>query len=369
METIKNKKGKVTSYREKIYVNGKAESKAFKRKSDAKAWKKQTSAEYQKMKALGINLKSCGSFTDFLKQWIQKKERQNLQPRTIEAYLTIINKYLIPLFGTVKLTNIQLDHAHRLIEHLLDNGLSTTRTNYILKRFKMILNDSVKWNYLVKNPLLNLEYQKVDPREKAYWTMQEANNFLQCNKFDENFSLYLVALNTGLRRGEIFGLCWDCVDFNNKKLIIKRQLSREGLKETTKSRKSREIQVNVVVIKELQKLKKECRSDTYVFTKRNGAAHDPTHFGSRVFKKAVQNANVKQIRFHDLRTTFASNWCMEGGDVFALSKVLGHSNIATTIKSYATLHPDFMAKVSEKFEFSLQDSPNIAHGNLSLVQN
>ena len=69
------------------------------------------------------------------------------------------------------------------------------------------------------------------------------------------------------------------------------------------------------------------------------------------FQKAVERAGLPKIRFHDLRTTYASNFVMAGGDVFALSKLLGHTSVEMTAKKYAALHPRFMRDVVETVNF------------------
>ena len=73
----------------------------------------------------------------------------------------------------------------------------------------------------------------------------------------------------------------------------------------------------------------------------------------REFRKAILQADVPLIRFHDMRATFAANVCMApGGDLYALSKILGHSNVDMTVKRYAHLHNDFLKKVASSVNFS-----------------
>ena len=212
METIKNKNG-TTTYREKVYINGRAISKTFKRKSDAVTWKKKLQTEKQQMEIWGQSLNSTILFGEFLKTWLQNKEKSNVAPRTIESYHGVINNYLLPLFSTIQLRVLSLGHGHKLLTSLNATSLKPVRVNFILKIFKQILNDAVRWDYLLKNPLGHLRPIKVPPRQETYWLPHEIQQFLNANKDSELYELYLVALNSGLRRGKLLGLCWDKVDF------------------------------------------------------------------------------------------------------------------------------------------------------------
>ncbi len=99
--------------------------------------------------------------------------------------------------------------------------------------------------------------------------------------------------------------------------------------------------MNGPALKILKQLSDNKIHDRYVFAEKNGNLIDLTHIG-RAFQKAFERADVPKIRFHDLRTTYASNFVMAGGDIFALSRLLGHASVEMTAKKYAALHPNFI---------------------------
>ena len=108
--------------------------------------------------------------------------------------------------------------------------------------------------------------------------------------------------------------------------------------------------LNDVALRVLGELEKDKRHERFVFAYQDGSLPDVVHT-YRTFKKAVERARVPQIRFHELRTTYASNFVMAGGDVFALSKILGHTSVEMTAKRYAALHPSFMKDVAQTVQF------------------
>ena len=163
---------------------------------------------------------------------------------------------------------------------------------------------------------------------------------------------------------ELLGLSWRSVDFTN------RTRDRYGFKETTKTHRMRMVRMNKVVFNYLKDLKNNSPHPDIVYTKANGEEFNIRHISDRSFKKAIKIAGVKRIRFHDLRTTYACNFMMSGGDIFELSKILGHTSVDMTAKKYAFLSPDYLLNASEIISFrahNVDDSPNLDRPKLELV--
>ena len=101
----------------------------------------------------------------------------------------------------------------------------------------------------------------------------------------------------------------------------------------------------------LEGLSQDRKHERLVFTHEDGTSVHPNHLSDRHFPKAIKKAEVSKIRFHDLRTTYASNFVMAGGDIFTLSRLLGHTSVEMTAKKYAALHPSFMRGAAETVRF------------------
>ncbi len=211
--------------------------------------------------------------------------------------------------------------------------------------------DAVRLDYLVRNPLAEVKKLKVAPRSLSYWMPDDIMRFLAANEGDPLHPVYILALNTGLRRGELMGLCWDKVNLAERRIEISRTRDRYGLKETTKTGLIRHLPLNDAAWELLDCLSRNKNHPRFVFAYEDGTLPEVTHLSTRAFKKAVERAGVLSIRFHDLRTTYASNFVMAGGDIFALSKLLGHTSVEMTAKKYAALHPQFMKEVVQTVQF------------------
>ncbi len=355
MEKIRSKDGKIKSYREKVYVNGKAISKTFKRKSDALKWKSSFACEQRKREALGIAHIQSVDFKSFIQEWIEMKDGQGVSRRTVETYQAAIKNYLLPVVGKTKLENIHLGLAQKVIQRSRKRGLKASRTNMNLRVLGQILNDAVRLNYLVRNPLAGMKKVKEPPRSLTYWIPEQIKQFLDANRDNPFYPIYALALNTGMRRGELLGLCWDRVNFNERRIEISRIRDRYELKNTTKTGFIRHLPLNDAAFRVLSKLAQNKHHETLVFADKTGKLPNIRHFSDRHFRRAIEKAKVPRIRFHDLRTTYASNFVMAGGDIFALSKLLGHTSVEMTAKKYAALHPSFMRQIVQTVQFEAEE--------------
>ena len=259
-------------------------------------------------------------------------------------------KYLLPGLRKTPLEDIGWDHVDGIIRRCKMNGLGPGRINFNLRLLKQIYGDAVRLNYLAENPLPPIRPVKDRPGRLNYWLPDQIRRFLRANADNPLYPLFTVALNTGLRRGELMGLCWDKVNLQKGWIEVARIRDRYGLKETTKTGTIRHVPLNKAAKKALKLLAIKKGDDRLVFTIK-GAVPSVEHLSNYCFARAVEAAAVPKIRFHDLRTTYASNFAMVGGDIFALSKLLGHTSVEMTAKKYAALHPRFMKGAVETVGF------------------
>lgn len=364
METVKRKSG--LRYREKIYINGKPiVGPFFKTKTLARQWKRRAESDRDRQRALGVDHYQKKSFSDFAELWLAKKADR--ERKTVEGYSSVLKKYLIPFLGDLNLNEIKLSHGEELKLRLVkESSISRTRINFVLKVLKMVLFDAEKNCFIYKTPFAALELLRVQQKSKTYWLKFEVNQFLSASKQDHFYPLYCFMLNTGVRPCEARGLLWDKVDLDSRFVEISRKHDRHGLKEVTKSKVSRKIPLNRVLVQILSELKSSSSSD-YVFTQPNGSPFG-MHHGDRIFPKAVKRAKVRKIKFKHLRSTYACNFVMSGGDIFSLQKILGHHSVQITENSYADLHQDFLQKEAQIIQFKAQDSPYIALAIKDIVE-
>jgi integrase len=367
METRKLKNGKLR-FREKVYINNKPTTSSwFARKTDASQWKQREASKRDMNIALGIPQTQIITFLELSNKLL--KSKSHLTKNTITAYTGIINSYLVPAFNSFPLKDICFNDIEDFKYFLRDEeNLSKNRINTILRVLKMSFIYAVEMNYLYQNPALKLKFLKTEVREINYWSMYECSNFLNQTRNDHYYEFYLVALNTGMRLGELIGLTWDSINFKESRIKVQRTMTRDGLQETTKSKRERSIPMNQTVKDTLLELHNNRRCLKFVFTNPKNKPVSYEHFTYRVFNKMTRSLNMRRIRFHDLRTTFASNFCMQGGDIFTLSRVLGHSSVEITQNRYAFLNDHFLKEEMNKFEITSDFSTVSAPQNVEVLK-
>lgn len=358
---IRIKHGK-TFYRESFYFNDKKiHGPLFSRKSDAKAWKVKALNEKNDILSGKIRRDSNSiTFQEFSMRWLDEYKKHQLTETTYISYESIIRKHLIPHFDGKKMKDIVERDAHLLIQKLKSNGHNAGGINTILKVLKSIFIKARKTRIIVEDPFEEVSKQKRGEKMENFWSKAEVEQFLMANTDDARYALYYVAIHTGMRMAELTGLKWDRLDFFLNQIKVTRIRGKRGLQETTKTGNIRTIPMTAGVKSLLLKMKGQRKVNPYVFVDSKDKEFQYGHL-YRDFKLAQRKARIENlIRFHDLRHTFASQFMMNGGDIFHLQKLLGHTKMETTM-IYAHFSPDHLVGALPYMNMGMESVSNRPH--------
>jgi integrase len=364
MEKIKRKDG--MRYRERIYIGGQEyKSPCFERKADALAWRSVKLAERRHFNATGImpNMKPILQemrFHEFAKWWLDNRVAPRATKRTYERYADNLKHHVYPLVGDHWLSQITREHADNLVMKLREAKHNPVGTNLVVGVLKQVMSEAFRQEKISKYPFSDYGKLKEPKRADHYMSREEIEKFLVANKNDPNYWLFVIAMNTGMRRGELAGLCWDRVDFGTGFIHITRLRDRDGLADRTKTRNSqRRIPMSDVVKQALTEIKARGLHPEFVFCHSYGKPFDEQHI-YWYFQRAQKKAGLtNHYRFHDLRHTFASHFVMNGGSLYDLQKLLGHARFEET-QRYAHLTPEHLAKAINIVSFGGTPSPTPA---------
>lgn len=345
-------------YREMIWINSKAEkSPWFIRKTDAKAWKANKLQLRTKQQILGEEYKPQTklSFESYSQDWLNEKIKPVKSPSTYVDYERIIRCHLNPVIGKVLLKSIKMRDADKIVTSLSSKKMSPKGIQDVLTLLKQILNEAEKREDISKNPLRHFKGPKVPERQFKYWSNSEINKFLLSCRHTAYYPFFVTAFYTGMRKGEIAGLTWDCIDFQNNLITVKSTLDKFGHRESTKTGKIRHVPINSFLKSVLFNLfENRINSSDYVFQK-DGTPLDTNHL-YRVFQAFQKKAGItNKIRVHDTRHTFASQFMMKGlGSLYELAQILGHTDTKMT-QRYAHLSPNHLAKATQGLSFGSEN--------------
>jgi len=252
------------------------------------------------------------SFEQFSKDFINLYSKQNKKSwRRDETSL----KSLKPFFKGKMLRDIGPELVERY-KTKRKTEVSPATVNREISFLKTMFNKALEWGRLELSPLKNVKKFKEDNGRERILTNEETKRLVEAAN-DHLKPILIIALNTGMRRGEILSLKWENIKLSKRCIYI----------EDSKAGKSRSIPMNGLVIEAMSIIP---QNSEYVFY--NPITKGPIQDVKTAFKSVCKNVKIKGLRFHDLRHTFATNLIISGVDLVTVSKILGHSSIQMTMR-------------------------------------
>ncbi|GBQ04427.1 hypothetical protein SSP531S_59230 [Streptomyces spongiicola] len=228
--------------------------------------------------------------------------------------------------------------------------LSPLTLTYIHSVLKSALEHAIREEEIPRNVARNVRTGTPRPRRFKPLTADEARQFLAATQDHRLHALFELALHTGLRKGELLGLCWEDLDLHAGTAAIRRTLQRTttgGLTTLpTKTRASeRRIALPTRCLQSLKRHHEQQQRESeaagtawqyngHVFTTAQGGAIDPTNL-TRTFLTFLRKAGLRRIRFHDLRNSTATLLLEQGVELVVIKELLGHAHIGVTATVYA----------------------------------
>ena len=401
------KRGSIYQYYfEAAHINGKRKQiskSGFKTKSEAL---EEGNIAYTEYITTGLDFKENNiSYSDYLDYWVDNYCKTNLKYSTIQAYSTIIEKYLKPEIGMYRLSALTSVKLHSFITELCTkHNFSRAYFLNILKVIKGSFREACNiYGFVRYNPAMTLRLPKMEKKKrnvKHVYSQEEIDKILARFKENDTFTCaFLTACYTGMRTGEVFALTWNDIDLDNKVINVNKTVYSK-LKDnkgrwylgTTKTEGScREIYINETLYKALYNYKnnqnllrkklgsgykkyhletiknkygkiieykiiesKYKRKDNIdmVFTKKDG-----TYSGTDIIKypfKIIHNElEIASCRFYDLRGNYATKILRDGAEIRDVADVLGHKDIETTENYYISSTDESRKNVTDSYENSI----------------
>ncbi len=267
-------------------------------------------------------------FSEYAWKWFEEYVVANNKHSEILSKKCILRKHLVPYFGKEKINKIRHHRIEQFKNVKLKKGYSKKTIDNFLAVLRKSLGTANDW---YDCPIPKVKLFKTPTEEIKHLTLEECKLLL--NNADGIWKdAILIALKTGVRLGELIALSWEDINFNNKQLTIRHAIVR-NIKGLPKSNKIRYIPLGNEVLSMLDKQKKQ---SGYIFTYR-GEFLKTDYCASRL-AETCEKAGIERIGWHRLRHSFASHLAEAGATIPAVQKLLGHSDIKTTMR-YVHLSP------------------------------
>jgi integrase len=302
----------------------------------------------------------------WLDTWMRAKVEGKLRPQTVTNYRGVVDRYLKPEIGRVPVARLSVDDVARMMAALESRpcerrpGTLSARTRALtLSVLRIALGYGVTANACAKNPAKLVSMPTIDQQRPDPYTIDQMHTLIEATRDLQIGPLVVLSATTGLRQGEALALAWADVDLVKATLSVNGTLDphtqKVGLTKTKGSRRT--IRLPRVAIEALEEQQRRQRSAgrlfSYVFATSSGEPLEATNV-DRAYHKAREDAGLPHRPWHSLRHYAATVLLQEGDSLFAVSKMLGHSAIATTANTYAHLTPAMAQESADRMEAAMR---------------
>lgn len=292
----------------------------------------------------------------YLAWWLSDVLPRTASTGTVQNYNDIVRLYIEPTIGKVKLTQLRPDHVRTMVATIAAQGLSPNTQRLARSVLRRALRTAESDGRVTRNVAALVDGVRVPAPEGRTLTIDDARKLLDVARGHRLEAAVVVALTTGLRRGELLGLTWEDVDLKRGTLTIRRALKRRAgglVLEEPKTRGSRRtVHIGKLGVDALkahrasqatEKLKAGPMWSTewpaMVFTSQVGTPADPDHF-KHLISQLTTKAGLGHWSPHELRHSAASLLIAQGVDLKVISETLGHASIRQTADTYGHLMGD-----------------------------
>lgn len=299
----------------------------------------------------------------YLEAWLEAT-RPSVRPQTHRRYEQYVRLHAIPVIGRVPLARLSPLHLQRLYKDRQDAGLSPTSVRHLHAVLHRALGQAARWGYVARNVADLVSPPRVSRVQMCALSPEQSRALLQAAEGDRFEALYVLALSTGMRQGELLALKWADVDLDAGMLQVKSTLQRTpdgfAFLEPKTARSRRQVALTRAAVAALRRhraaqLEERLRCPYWqdaelVFASEVGTPIEATNLIRRSFHPLLAGAGLPRIRFHDLRHTAATLLLGQNVNVKVVSEMLGHSQIAITLDLYSHVTPTMQRDAVEALD-------------------
>ncbi len=307
---------------------------------------------------------------EYLDRWLVECVNGTVRDSTFERYGYAIYPHIVPALGRLKLGSLTPAHVRALYREKIASGLAPATVHKIHVVLHKALDQAVADGLIPRNATEALKLPRIDREEINPLTAEDANHLIEAARGDRLEALYVLAVHTGLRQGELLALKWDDLDLEAGMLRVRRTLTHAGGRysmsepKTKKSRRTVRLTSGAITalrvhlerqMGEMDRLGSIYKVGGLVFASEVGSMINPSNLRNRSFARLLKRSGLPaSTRFHDLRHTCATLLLSRNVNVKIVSEMLGHANIAITLDTYSHVLPDMQERAAKALEEALQ---------------
>jgi integrase len=298
-------------------------------------------------------------------RWLSDVVRSTVRPSTWESYERLLRVQVLPEIGRLPLSRLGPQNLAQLYQSMLDRGCSARTAQYAHAVLHRALRQAVRWNLIVRNPAEFVDPPRPQRPSNVVLNPDQINALIVATNGDPLRALYVLAITSGMRQGELLGLKWADVNLEAGSIHVCRQImrTRAGFvfsdPKTAKGRRTIVLpDLAVVTLRDhrqaqiAKRLAAGLDWEDYdlVFPNAFGRPLERQNVLRRSFQPLLSRAGVPRIRFHDLRHSAATLPLLQGVHPKVVQERLGHATISVTMDIYSHVLPNLQREAADKLD-------------------
>src|SRR5258707_14594132 len=301
----------------------------------------------------------------YLENWLEQAYKPTVKLNTYVQYRSVIRHHLVSAFGNIPVQKLTPEKIRAFYRQKIDEGSKSRTVGLIHAALHRALEDAVKQGLVARNVAKLVSPPRIDRYDAHTLTVEQAEKLLEAARGSRLDALMILALTTGMRRGELLALQWDDIDFKQGLVSVHRTMTRvggygyvEGEPKTRSSR--RRIMLPGMALEALRvhrtqqeriwvNVGEKWQDKVLEFCDGYGGFFSPDMVLRR-FDKLLDEAGLPHMRFHDLRHSAATILLVAGVHPKVVQERLGHSTIAMTLDVYSHVLPSMQQEAAGKID-------------------
>ena len=334
--------------------------------------------------ALGMIGDPRQTVEQLLEHWLTDVAAVKLRPRSLERYEGIVRRYLIPAIGALELRALTPQHIAKLYAGLAAprevtvtharsrrtavRTISAATLRYVHAVLHGALEQAMTWRLILSNPAARATLPRMNTPEMRPLTPDEARHFLGAVRGHPLEALFVLAIATGMRQGELLALRWRDLDWATRRVAVRHTLVRMGGRwwfgdpKTATSQRPIDLTEPTLEVLRAHRFRQaeallatghRVTDDDLIFTDATGDPLWGRQVTTRELRPLLRRAELPRIRFHDLRHTFATLQLAAGTNPKIVSEMLGHKEVHITLDRYSHALPTLQAEAMGRLDVIL----------------
>lgn len=292
------------------------------------------------------------TLAEFAELFIEDYCKVALKPVTISEYEGYLTKYLIPAFGSMRMSSIRHEHVQRYVSRLVREGrLSPKSIANQLVPLRRMFTIAQQWGYANHNPAKGIALPRSERKEMSILAPREMRLLIDATPVEWK-ALIAVGCLLGLRKGEALGLQWDAVLWDEHRIDVRKSLWGGQLQEPKTKKSSAKVPMTrrvEALLMERMTLSPASELDL-VFCRVDGSPLRPDWVNRGLLEPALKKAGLPRVSYHQLRHSCISAHIAAGTNVKVVQELARHASIQTTLDLYSHVLPESKLKAAKVLE-------------------